>query len=70
MVEDEVRKGKEWLSWFCPHIAHPQKAFMVTLSDRTVHTFVIIQLFRLLMDRMEQKWREGGERGLLFLHPL
>lgn len=43
---------------------------MVTLSDRTVHTFVIIQLFRLLMDRMEQKWREGGERGLLFLHSL
>lgn len=26
--------------------------------------FVIIQLFRLLMDRMEQKRREGGERGL------
>lgn len=50
--------------------AHPRKAFTVTLLDRTVHIFVIIQLFQLLMDRMEQKRREGGERGRLFLHSL
>lgn len=44
--------------------AHPWKAFTVTLLDRTVHIFVI-QLFQLQMDRMERKWREGGERGLI-----
>lgn len=39
MVGDEVRKGKEWLWWFCPQMnARPRKAFAGALSDRTVRT--------------------------------
>lgn len=69
MVGDEVRKGKEWLWWFCPHICTSLEGFHGDPFGQDYPHFVIIQLFRLLMDRMEQK-RRGGERGLLFLHSL